>query len=40
MEKEKLGLSLKHLPIRRLDRLTLKLVELLDRVPHGEMLHR
>ncbi|XP_023348442.1 uncharacterized protein LOC111717154 isoform X2 [Eurytemora carolleeae] len=40
MEKEKLQLSLKHLPVRRLDRLTLQLVELLDRVPHGEMLHR
>ena len=40
MEKEKMRLSLKHLPLKRLDKIVARLQELLDRVPQGEALYR
>ncbi len=40
MEKEKLKLSLKHVPSRRLPKVLAWLLKLLDRVPRGEQLAR
>ena len=40
MEKDKLRLSLKHLPLRRLDKMIMRLEELLGKIPTGEVMHR
>ena len=40
MEKDKLRLSLKHLPLKRLDKMIIRLQELLEKIPTGEIMHR